>query len=372
MFSHGLRKIDKHLGAVTGLPSIPDTPPPGPNNSTALPLSACMSLDDLELAGRAKLTPAAAAYFTSGAETKTAFERNRADWGRIGLRPRVLRDVTKTSMRCQIMGSSSSMPIFIAPAAAARLGHEDGENCLARGAARMDIPQCVCTYSSVPLPEVVETFTKDPLRRGGALFFQLYAPKVKKDAEKLIIQAKKLGFTALVVTVDSAVIGKRDDDDRFKALNGNIVTPDAATLPPLPGQEAETLRGVHCSNLVWDDLAWIRSLWGDRPIMLKGVQTAEDALEATKYPVDGIYLSNHGGRQLDFAPSSIKTLLDIGLRYPEVLRKLEVYVDGGVTRGTDVVKALCLGARGVGIGRPFIYAMSAYGDAGVVKAIQSR
>lgn len=327
------------------------------------------------------LSSAAEAYFYSGAETLTAFRRNRSEWARIGLRPRVLRDVSKVSMRSQIMGSSLSMPVFIAPAAAARLGHPEGERCLARGAARMDIAHCVCTYSSVAIPEVVECFRSDPHRRGGALFFQLYVPKEKKGAEALILQAKELGFTALVVTVDSAVIGKRDDDDRFKALQQLQQRPEpvdiassraqGALLPPVPGQEPQPLRGAHCSSFVWDDLAWIRQLWGKQPIILKGIQTAEDALKATRHPVDGIYLSNHGGRQLDYAPTSIRTLLDIRRRCPSILRKLEVYVDGGVYRGTDVVKALCLGARGVGIGRGFVAAMSAFGENGVVKAAQS-
>lgn len=383
---------DKHLGPVTGVPIVPSismsqatttttTTEDGPNSTATatnrrLPLRACQSLDDLEQAARAVLPARGAAYFNSAAETMTAYHWNRSDWRRIGLRSRLMRDVTKVSMRCQLMGSSSSMPVFIAPAASARLGHKDGELCLARGAARMDIPQCVCTYSSVAIPQVVNCFETDSQRRGGALFFQLYVPKIKKQAEVLIAEAKALGFKALVVTIDSPVIGKRDDDDRLQALEdieAGVPDPNAGKLPPLPGQERGTPpRGHHCPILVWDDLRWIRQLWGDRPIILKGIQTVEDAIEASRYDVNGIYLSNHGGRQLDFAPTGIKTLIDIRRRCPEILNKLEIYVDGGVMRGTDVVKALCLGARGVGIGRGFLYALSAYGDDGVIKAIQSK
>ncbi|KAI8203720.1 (S)-mandelate dehydrogenase [Colletotrichum sp. SAR 10_86] len=208
--------------------------------------------------------------------------------------------------------------------------------------------------------------------RGGGMVFQLYVPKVKKDAEGLILKAKELGFDALAVTVDAPVIGKRDVDDRFKALldyEAGVVAQDSVTHPPFPGEEAETLRGHHCSSFEWSDIPWIRGLWGDRPIILKGIQTWEDALEATKYGVDGIYLSNHGGRQLDHAPSSVRVLRDIRLRCPEVFKLFDIYVDGGVMRGTDVVKALCLGARAVGIGRGFMYALSAYGTEGVLKAI---
>ncbi|KAJ0350525.1 hypothetical protein KNSL1_003928 [Colletotrichum chrysophilum] len=261
-----------------------------------------------------------------------------------------------------------------APAAAARLGHVDGEKCLTRGAARMGIPQCVSTYSSVAPKDLTECFQAETGGRGGGMVFQLYVPKVKKDAEGLILKAKELGFDALAVTVDAPVIGKRDVDDRFKALldyEAGVVAQDSTTHPPFPGEEAETLRGHHCSSFEWGDIPWIRGLWGDRPIILKGIQTWEDALEATKYGVDGIYLSNHGGRQLDHAPSSVRVLRDIRLRCPELFKSFDIYVDGGVMRGTDVVKALCLGARAVGIGRGFMYALSAYGTEGVLKAISS-
>ncbi|KAM5342252.1 hypothetical protein ACJ41O_013218 [Fusarium nematophilum] len=339
--------------------------------SSILPLSACQSLEDLGQVARAILLPKAAVYFDSGAESLSSLRRNRSGWESITFRPRVLRNVSKIDMRCRIMGSESSLPIFIAPAAAARLGHKDGERCLARGAARMDIPQCVCTYASVAPTDLMECFQSDSERRGGALFFQLYVPKVKRDAEKLIAMAKRSGFKALVVTVDSPVVGKRDDDDRFKALSGYKEGPFNEVLPghALPGQEAETLRGVHNSTLEWGDLAWIRQHWGDGLLVIKGIQTAEDALEAVRHSVDGIYLSNHGGRQLDYAPSPVQVLLEIRRRYPQIFASTQVYVDGGVMRGTDVVKALCLGARAVGIGRGFLYALSAYGTEGVLKAI---
>ncbi|KAI8220538.1 (S)-mandelate dehydrogenase [Colletotrichum sp. SAR 10_77] len=236
----------------------------------------------------------------------------------------------------------------------------------------MGIPQCVSTYSSVAPKDLAECFQAEADGRGGGMVFQLYVPKVKKDAEGLILKAKELGFDALAVTVDAPVIGKRDLDDRFKALldyEAGVVAQDSVTHPPFPGEEAETLRGHHCSSFEWSDIPWIRGLWGDRPIILKGIQTWEDALEATKYGVDGIYLSNHGGRQLDHAPSSVRVLRDIRLRCPEVFKSFDIYVDGGVMRGTDVVKALCLGAQAVGIGRGFMYALSAYGTEGVLKAI---
>ncbi|KAJ3549747.1 hypothetical protein NM208_g337 [Fusarium decemcellulare] len=370
---------EKHLGPVTLLPSSTTDPighplqrsisPGAPSRISPLPLSACRSLEDLEQAGQSLLSATGRSYFDSGAETLSTLRHNRHDWGRMTFRPRVLRNVTKASMRCRIMGAESSMPVFVAPTAAARLGHKDGELCLAKGAARMAIPQCVSTYASVAPKDIMASFNNDSECRGGALFFQLYVPKKKEDAKKLISLAKSCGYKALVITVDSAVIGKRDDDDRFKAML-DLENSDADAPPQVPGMEGGVVRGVHSSELEWNDLPWIRKCWGDQPIILKGIQTAEDALEASRCGVEGIYLSNHGGRQLDYAPSSVRVLLDIRNRCPEVFDRLEVYVDGGVMRGSDVVKALCLGARAVGIGRGFLYAMSAYGDKGLLKAIQ--
>lgn len=391
---------DKHIGPVDDLPSNPVSAPtpPTPHASTSpftmtnppapvvLPLSACMSLEDLAQVAAVKLSPRAAAYYHSGAETRYSRDRNRRDWSRIGLRPRVLIDVGPVpKMRTNVMGFNSSLPIFIAPAAHARFGHPDGELCLARAAARMDIAQCVSTYASVAAPDIAAEFRNDPHRRGGAIFFQLYIPRVKKDAEKLIAVAKVAGYQALVVTVDAPVIGKRDDDDQYQALAAAAEGGESEkkedtdeTLPPLPGQEPGPLRAAHNATFAWSDLPWIRQCWGpDQPILLKGIQTAEDALLATqqigsdgKPLIDGIYLSNHGGRQLDYAPTSVQTLLDIRRRAPHVFDQLPVYVDGGILRGTDVVKALCLGARAVGLGRGFLYALSAYGTAGALRAVQ--
>lgn len=266
------------------------------------------------------------------------------------------------------------MPIFISPAARARMGDPDGELCLTRGAVHMGIPQCVSSYASMPHEDIAECFKNDPMRRGegSGLFFQLYVPRDKIGAEARIAKAKALGYQALVVTVESNVIGKRDDDDRFHASEDFLATGEVQQDEiPMPGDEPGVPRASHCPSLEWADLPWIRKLWGDKPIILKGIQTAEDAALAMQYGVQGVYLSNHGGRQLDYAPTAVETLCEIRRMCPDVLRKLEIYVDGGVKRGSDVVKALCLGAKAVAIGRGFMFALSAYGTPGVLKAIQS-
>lgn len=158
-------------------------------------------------------------------------------------------------------------------------------------------------------------------KSGGALAFQLYIPIKKQGARKLIAEARRLGFKALVVTVDSAVIGKREADDRHKAEldhAAGIEIPQNAN--PDPSDEAPVLRGAHSSTLDWDDLAWIKEEWqAAGPIVLKGIQTVEDAICAAEAGIDGIYLSNHGGRQLDHAPSSIRTLLEVRKYAPQLL-----------------------------------------------------
>ncbi|CAK7228323.1 hypothetical protein SBRCBS47491_006868 [Sporothrix bragantina] len=375
------RYLSPQYSATLSPPSLPLPP------QKTLPLAACMSLEDLATVAAAKLSPRAAAYYHSGAETRHSRDRNRIDWSRIGLRPRVLIDVGPVPrMRTDVMGFDSSLPVFIAPAAHARFGHPDGELCLARTAARMDIAQCVSSYASVSAPDIAAEFRGDKHKRGGALFFQLYVPRVKEEAAQRIAVAKAAGYEALLVTVDAPVIGKRDDDDQYQVLaavgneRSEEIKEGEEELPPLPGQEpGGTLRAAHNATFAWSDLPWIRELWGDdKPILIKGVATAEDALLATqqvspttgKRLLDGIYLSNHGGRQLDYAPTAVQALLDIRRNAPEVFDILPVYVDGGIMRGTDVVKALCLGARAVGLGRAFLYALSAFGTAGALRAVQ--
>ncbi|KIW81109.1 hypothetical protein Z517_04132 [Fonsecaea pedrosoi CBS 271.37] len=335
-----------------------------------IPLMLCMNLDDFEKAARIAIPERAFVYFHSAAEDKVTFYRNRQDWSRISLRPRTLTDVAKVDPSRRIMGFQSSLPFFIAPAAMARLAHPDGELCLVRAAIKYGIPYCVSTYSSVPHEELASHVQPD---KPTVLFFQLYVAKERSRTEALIRNAKKLGFKGLLITVDTAVGGKREEDELFQAQIAYEAGDDDVPRPfyASPGEEVPILRGAHSSTLNWRDLEWIRQEWGDAgPIYLKGIQCAEDAEAALRANVHGIYLSNHGGRQLDSGSSALRTLMEIRTFCPHVLERLEVYLDGGVRRGSDVIKALCLGATAVGLGRPFMYALGAYGTDGVVKAIQ--
>ncbi|VUC24937.1 unnamed protein product, partial [Clonostachys rosea] len=350
----------------------PDSRQAPPKMSTKLPLIACRSLQDFENTSLQLLPERSRVYFNSGSETRAAFDNNRADWARLSFRPRVLRDASKLSMKERVMGVDSTLPVFIAPTASAQLGNPDGELCFTRAAARMGIPQGLSTYASKSPKEVAECFRNEPERRGGALFYQLYVPKAKRKAELMLAEAKSLGYKALLLTVDNPVLGKRDDNDQYKELValGSADENRPYPTPPLPGEEPDVPRAIHDPTLSWDDLPWIRKAWGDGPLILKGIQCVEDAVQALRHGVDGIYISNHGGRQLDYAPSAVEVLLEIRQNAPQVFDKIDVYVDGGIMRGTDVVKAICLGAKAVGIGRGFLYALCAHGTDGVVRAIE--
>jgi L-lactate dehydrogenase (cytochrome) len=340
------------------------------DDTKPVPLSTIQNVAEFENEARKVVSKKAWVYFHSAADSLAAHQANRQDWARINLRPRILIDVRKVDMRSRFMGHDSALPFFICPAAQARLGHQDGELTLARGAARFNIPYCSSTYSSVAHTDLAKELRKE--NKGGALLWQLYVPTAQEGAKSLIAEARRCGFKALVVTVDSAVIGKREEDDRYKA-ELDVAAGIEIKRTTTPWGEAPILRGVHSAALCWDDLVWIKEAWGNSgPILLKGIQTAEDALLAYKAGVDGIYLSNHGGRQMDFAPSSLQTLLEIRKFYPHLIKEMEVILDGGVSRGTDVIKALCLGANAVGLGRPFMYALSTYGTEGVCKVIQRK
>lgn len=262
------------------------------------------------------------------------------------------------------------MPFGIAPAALAKLAHPEGELGLARAAARHDIPYCVSTGASVSPINIEQCWRQQG--KGGCLFFQLYINKIHLKTLELIAMARKRKFKVLVITVDTPVIGKREEDERYKVQNDidTGFTPEGMddTLNP---HERPILRGYHSSTFTWRDLEWVKVAWGG-PIVLKGIQTAEDAYLASQAGVQGIYLSNHGGRQCDDAPSAIRTLVEIRKFCPEILDKVEVWLDGGIRRGADVLKALCLGATFVFLGRPFMYALGAYGADGVSRAIQGR
>jgi L-lactate dehydrogenase (cytochrome) len=370
---------DKHLGPVDPATVATVEKPQVSRDlskTAKIPLSHCMNIDDIEMAAERLIDPSSWAYFHSAADSLGSLANNKDDWKKVTLRPRIMRNVKRVNMQRTMLGAKSRLPFFIAPAARAKLVHNDGELCLARGAARAGIPYCPSTHSTIPHKDLAACMASERARpEFGTLWFQLYVDFEKEPTIERITMARELGFTALVITVDTPVVGKREEDERYRAELATASGDDSVLTEWYRPQESEDgppLRGHHSSTLNWDDLPWIKAAWQNAgPIVLKGIQTAEDAALAVQHGVDAIYLSNHGGRQCDDAPSSIRTLLEIRRFYPHILGKVEIFLDGWVRRGADVIKALCLGATGVALGRPFMYSVS-MGDEGVMKVIQCK
>lgn len=333
-----------------------------------------MNLYDIEAQARQKLSGRAFTYFSSTAEDCSSMQADIKDWSSIRFRPRILRNVLSLDMSRNIMGWKSSLPFFIAPTALVKLADPEGELCLLKGAAKMRIPYCVSTLASIGHEPLCNAWQKD-MSSSTCLFFQLYVAKEEEKARGTIRMAKRLGYRALVITVDTPVVGKREDDEREKLQKDfeTGVASDADLEEQNFAGNKPVLRGVNSCTLNWQDLKWIKDEWGNQgPIVIKGIGAAEDAKLAHSMGIRHIYLSNHGGRQMASGPSAVSTLVEIGHFFPEVLQDCKIYLDGGIRRGSDIVKALCLGATAVGLGRPFLYGLGAFGVDGVVKVIRSK
>jgi len=257
-------------------------------------------------------------------------------------------------MSSTFLGIPTTLPIFVCPAAMAGLGHPLGEVNITKGAGRTGIIQGISSNASCTVDEIAEARTE-----GQPLVYQLYITKDRVASERIVRRVEELGFRAIMFTVDTPVLGKRELDRKSKSMASGTGE----------GNVAGSLAPYFDANIGWKDIVWLRNIT-KLPIIIKGIQTVEDVEIAADYGVDGVLLSNHGGRQLDFAPAAIDVLYELRQKRPDLLEKMEVYVDGGVRRGTDVLKALCLGAKGVGLGRPFLYANGAYGEEGVVRVVQ--
>ncbi|KAF1347814.1 cytochrome b2 [Delphinella strobiligena] len=322
-------------------------------------LDSILNADDFEAVASRTLDKKTWAFYSSAATDCHTRSRNREYFSRIWMRPRILRDVKKVDTSATMLGHKIGAPLFVSPAALAKLVHPSGELGIAVGCVKNRIPQCISTNASYPVEEIVATAPEHPF------FFQLYVNKDRKQSEELLKKVRALGVTAIFLTVDAPVPGKREEDERVRA--------DESMRAPMSGAKALNdkkggglgrIMGSYIdSSLSWDDLPWLRRSWAGK-IVLKGIQEAEDARKAAESGVDGIILSNHGGRSLDTSPPAIMTLLECQRCCPEIFDKIEVYVDGGIRRGTDVLKCLCLGATAVGMGRSPLYAVN-YGKEGV-------
>jgi isopentenyl diphosphate isomerase/L-lactate dehydrogenase-like FMN-dependent dehydrogenase len=314
-------------------------------------------LDDFEPLARAVLSPEAWAYISGGSWDEVSLRENVAAFQRRVLRPRVLVDVSTIDTSTTLLGARVRMPIGVAPTALQGLVHDEGEVVPARVAGRMGLPYVLSTFSSRSV-ETVGAVGR------GVRWFQLYVQKDRHLAERLVHRASEAGFGAIVLTVDLPRPGYRERERRFPITD----TGAFGNVPPGVGggEYVDFITNVIDASLSWHDLEWLRSL-SPLPLVLKGILTAEDARLAVEAGAAGVVVSNHGGRQLDRAPATIDALEAV---VAAVDGRAEVYLDGGVRRGTDVVTALALGARAVFIGRPFLYALAAGGEAGVGRAVE--
>ena len=310
---------------------------------------------DYEAAAAARLAEGPLGYFAGGAGDEVTLRENVAAYGRWALRPRVLVDVTDCTTRTTVLGREISMPVLVAPIAFQRLAHPDGEVATARAARDAGTIMCLSTIATASPAEVAAT--------GAPRWFQLYAMRDHALTTELIEQARASGYEALVLTVDAPVLGRRERDQRTAVT----IPPElkVASLGRGDLTPADVLRLVSPS-LTWSDVDRIAAEAG-LPLVLKGIQTGEDARLACEHGAAGIVVSNHGGRQLDGVSATVELLPEI---VEAVDGRLELLLDGGIRRGTDVVKALALGARAVLIGRPALWGLAVGGETGVRSVLE--
>jgi isopentenyl diphosphate isomerase/L-lactate dehydrogenase-like FMN-dependent dehydrogenase len=313
-------------------------------------VSEPLNVFDYEALAASRLGPGAYDYYTGGANDELTLRENVEAFRRLQLRPRVLRDAASPTSATTVLGREVSLPVLVAPVAYQRAAHPDGEIGMARGTRAAGTIMCLSTFSTSSPADVAAT--------GVDRWFQLYVPRDAELTRELCRQAAELGFAALVVTVDLPVSGRRERDLR----SGWVVPPEF--LVPTVGQRGlkphEFVAQVSPS-VTWDDVG---ALAADTklPVLLKGILTAEDALLAVEHGVAGIVVSNHGGRQLDGVPATIDVLAEI---VDAAGGRIEVLLDGGIRRGTDVVKALALGATAVLAGRAPLWGLAVAGEEGV-------
>lgn len=379
--------VSKHLGRLSS-PPPPGSPSPSPSpretTPTKPPLSSLISVNDFRLAAHTFLPPKTLAFISSAATDCHTHRRNSTAYSEITLRPRVLVDVSApVSLKTTILNQPVASPIFVSPTSLGKTVHPDGELEIARACKELGgVAQIVSTSASFSVADVVRAAAEHPSASDDPvpIFLQLYVDKHAPNTEALLHSLTHPDSSStpnnaplirgVFLTVDAPVPGKREADERVSvsasasaSLSPSTTTPMATQLTPTTDARGSALGRLMASyispSLTWRrTLPWLRArLPPDVPLIVKGVQTAREAVRAADAGADGIVLSNHGGRSLDTAPASVLVLLELQRCCPEVFDRVQVFVEGGVGRGTDVFKALCLGARGVGVGRGMLYGM---------------
>jgi 4-hydroxymandelate oxidase len=326
-----------------------------------------LNLFELEALAKERLPKNAFDYYVSGAHDEITLRENVAAYGRIPLYYRVLVDVSRRDLATTVFGQRVSMPVLVAPTAFHKMAHPDGERATVRAAGAADTIMILSSLSNTAVEEVVREAT-------GPVWFQLYVYKDRRATEAVVARAEAAGCRALVLTVDAPFLGRRERDvrNRFALPEGlsveNMVPAGYGALarPPADSGLAAYIAEMIDPSLAWKDVAWLRSIT-KLPIVLKGIVRADDARRAVDHGASGVVVSNHGGRQLDTSPATIDALGPIAAA---VDGAIEILLDGGVRRGTDVLKALALGARAVLVGRPVLWGLAVGGEAGVRSALE--
>jgi (S)-mandelate dehydrogenase len=350
-------------------------------------LARARNIADLRQLARRRVPGFAFEYVEGGAEDESSLRRNRSSFERLQLLPRTLIDSSRRQLRTTILGTPAEAPLVIAPTGLNNMLHPEGDLALARAAARRGIPFTLSSLSTTRLEEVAA-------RAAGRLWLQLYVLKDRAIARDLMQRAAAAGYEALVFTTDANVFGSREWDQRNFSAPGRPTLRAALDTLRHPGWLLDLLRngvprfrnvesflppgkasavggstvlpGLFEATITWDDIAWIRQFWRGK-LLIKGVLSAGDAERALALGCDGVVLSNHGGRQLDYCVAAIEVLPEVAAA---VGGRMPILIDGGVRRGTDVIKALALGAQGVMLGRATLYGLAAGGEAGVARALE--
>ncbi len=348
-----------------------------------------LNIEDLRRAAKRRLPRVVFDYIDGGAEDEWTLRANSRAFEGVTLRPRCAVAVPSCDLRTVVLGASLPMPLILAPVGSSRLIHPRGEEAAAHAAGAAGIPYVLSTFSGSLLEDVAAASS-------APLWYQLYLAGGRDCALPALDRAKAAGFSALVVTIDTAVAGMRERDFRngvkellggkmrsmlpfvsqllvkprwlagFFSDGGLMKFPNIVVPGKGPMLYADVTAALEQSVVTWEDLEWIREAWTG-PIVVKGIHTAEDARRAVDEGADALVVSNHGGRQLDRVAPSLQMLPEVVVAAGD---RIEVLFDGGIRRGSDIIKALCLGARAVLVGRAYAYGLGAAGEAGVARAIE--
>jgi len=347
-------------------------------------LSSAHNISDLRELARKRLPRMVFDYIDGGADDEVTLRDNPGRFADYKLNFKTLVDVAEIDMRTKVMGANSAAPVVVTPTAAQRLFHpKGGESAVARAARKAGLIYCLSTLGSTTIERVAEL-------TDGPKWFQVYVWKDRAIVEKALDRARKAGFTGVILTVDVPVAGNRERDHvnaftippkiNARTVSQVLARPgylmDMLTSPEIAAANwadmdtggmgvIEFLNSQFDRSVTWEDAKWMKEAW-DGPFAIKGICRADDARRCLDAGADAVWISNHGGRQLDTSPATIDTLPDI---VSAVRGQADIILDGGVRRGTDIIKAIALGANAVAVGRPYLYGLGAAGEAGVTRAL---